>query len=62
MKVVSVYDLRKLPLREALRRLNEADWVLDEGAMFVPSEEFSRILQVSGTVHKNLTHKHKVVR
>ncbi|GAB6102390.1 hypothetical protein JCM16138_16130 [Thermococcus atlanticus] len=62
MKVVSIYDLRKLPLREALRRLREADWVLDEGAMFVPSEEFSRILQNSGSVHKKVAHQHKVVR
>jgi len=62
MKVVSIYDLRKLPLREALERLREADWVLDESATLVPSEEFSRILQVSGSVHKRVIHQHKVVR
>ncbi len=62
MRVVSIYDLRKLPLREALRRLREAEWVLDEGATFIPSGEFSRILENSGSVHKRLTHKHKVVR
>ena len=62
MRVVSIYDLRKLPLREALARLREAEWVLDEGATFIPSGEFSRILENSGSVHKRLTHKHKVVR
>ncbi|WP_148882742.1 hypothetical protein [Thermococcus aciditolerans] len=62
MRVVSIYDLRKLPLEEALAKLREAEWVLDEGAMLIPSREFSRILQVSGSVHKKLTHKHKVVR
>jgi len=62
MRVVSIYDLRRLPRREALARLKEAEWVLDEGATFIPSGEFSRILENSGSVHKRLTHKHKVVR
>lgn len=62
MRVVSIYDLRRLPRREALRRLREAEWVLDEGATFIPSGEFSRILENSGSVHKRLTHKHKMVR
>lgn len=62
MRVVSIYDLRRLPRREALRRLREAEWVLDEGATFIPSGEFSRIRENSGSVHKRLTHKHKVVR
>jgi len=62
MRVVSIYDLRRLPRGEALRRLKEAEWVLDEGATFIPSGEFSRILENSGSVHKRLTHKHKMVR
>ena len=62
MRVVSVYELRKLPLREALERLKEAEWVLDEGAMFVPSEEFSRILQNSGSVPIRNKHRTRVVR
>ncbi|WP_297438033.1 hypothetical protein [Thermococcus sp.] len=62
MKVVSIYDLRKLPLREALKKLREADWVLDEGAMLVPPEEFSRILQISGSVPIRNKHRTRVVR
>jgi len=62
MRVVSIYDLQRLPLREALARLREVEWVLDEGATFIPSGEFWRVLQNSGSVHKNLTHKPKVVR
>ncbi|NJE04202.1 hypothetical protein [Thermococcus sp. MV11] len=62
MRVVSVFELRGLPVREALERVREAEWVMDEGGTFIPSEEFARILENSGSVHKRLTHKHKVVR
>ncbi|AHL21649.1 hypothetical protein [Thermococcus nautili] len=62
MRVVSIYELRRLPRRSALERLKRVDFVLDEEATLVPSEEFSRILENSGSVHKKLTHKHKVVR
>ncbi len=62
MRVVSIYELRGLSKEEALARLKEAEWVLDEGATFIPSGEFSRILENSGSVHKNPNHQLKEVR
>ncbi|CAI1492035.1 protein of unknown function [Thermococcus nautili] len=35
---------------EAWRRLREAEWVMDDSAMFTPSEEFARFLENSGSV------------
>lgn len=58
MRVVSTRELRELPLLEALERLREVEWVMDESATFIPAEEFARSLRESRP--RVLTHQHKV--
>jgi len=45
MRVVSTRELRELPLLEALERLREVEWVMDESATFIPAEEFAKSLR-----------------
>ncbi len=71
MRVVSVYELRELPLEEALKRLEEVEWVLEEDASFYPADlykdfmpagEIWRFLQNSVTQHKNPENEARTVR
>ena len=71
MRVVSVFELRELPLGEALKRLEEVEWVMDESGYFYPADlykdfipagEIGRILQNSATQHKNQENEARTVR
>ncbi len=71
MRVVSVFELRELPLEEALRRLEEVEWVMDESGYFYPADlykdfmpagEIWRFLQNSVTQHKNPENEARKVR
>ena len=65
MRVVLELEVRELFKQNpeaARQKLQEAEWVMDRNGTFIPSGEFWRVLQNSGSVNKKLTHKHKVVR
>ena len=71
MRVVSVFELRRLPLEEALKKLEEVEWVMDENGLFYPADlykdfipagEIGRILQNSATQHKNPENEARTVR
>ncbi len=45
MRVVSVFELRELPpLEEAMKKLREADWVLDEDSLFYPADLYREFI------------------
>ncbi|WP_297490322.1 hypothetical protein [Thermococcus sp.] len=48
MRVVSVFELRELSLEEALRRLEDVEWVLEEDGSFYPAEFYRDILPATG--------------
>ncbi|KUH34237.1 hypothetical protein APY94_02895 [Thermococcus celericrescens] len=71
MRVVSVFELRELSLRKAMKKLDEAEWVIDEDGLFyladlykdfMPAGEIGRFLQNSVTQHKNPENEARTVR
>lgn len=64
MRVVLELEVRELFERDpeaARQKLQEHEWVMDQNGTFIPSEEFWRILQNSGSVNKNQEREHEVV-
>ncbi|WP_048151222.1 hypothetical protein [Palaeococcus ferrophilus] len=73
MRVVSVFELRGLPLEEAMKKLREAEWVLDEDCLLYPADLYREFIPASNWRNlpkrektashpKNSPIKHHVVR